>query len=359
MTTTYRVLFQDVLTGYIHGELPAESIDYTTTRNTPGSATITLDLVPGVSRVTRTSLVAGAATAIHIERNGQFVWSGLYWDAEADYAAGTMKLRCEGWLSYFRLRGVHTTKQYTRWDQADIARDLVRHAGTYGPGSRLGMVKYGNEKTGVIRDRMYKETDRKSIGEAVEQLAAVTNGFDFAFEADWSGSFEDELAVWFRIRYPVTGRKRDLVLEDGVNCAILGARLSGTSVRTWAIATGAGDGPEQVWATSSRPSTVYPRLESVVSTPDVKEVATLQAKADFLTRVRATPILLPTIDIYPDIALGVSALGVGDIVAVAGGYGLMPISGEWMVTDLAVAVDANGAENITATVAPLEVFEDA
>lgn len=359
MSATYRVFFQDILTGYVHGELPAESVSYTNTRNAPGSASLVVGLEPGAARVNPQSLIPGAATAVYIERNGRFVWSGLYWDAEVDYAAGTMTLQCEGWLSYFRLRGVHTTKQYNQWDQADIARDLLQHAATYGPGSNLGMIRYGTEATGVLRDRTYKESDHKSIGEAVEQLADVINGFDFVFETEWSGAAEDEIAVWFRIRYPATGRKRDVVLEDGVNCDVKSAKIGGKDVRNFAIVTGAGDGPEQLWASSSRPSTVYPRLEAVLSASDVKEYATLKAKADNLTRIQSTPILLPTIEIYPDAALGLSVLSVGDVVAVVGGYGLVPIAGDWMVTEVAVSVDTNAAETIAVTVAPLEVFRDA
>lgn len=359
MSASYRVLFQDVLSGYVHGELPAESVSYTTTRNAPGSASIVVALEPGVSRVNPQSLIPGAATAVYVERNGRFVWSGLYWDADVDYAAGTLTLQCEGWLSYYRLRGVHTTRQYVGWDQAAIARDLLQHAATYGPGSNLGMIQFGSETTGVVRDRTYKESDHKSIGEAVEQLADVIDGFDFSFDAEWSGPAEDTLAVWFRVRYPVTGRRRELVLEDRVNCDVRTAKLGGKSVRNFVVVTGAGDGPEQLWATASEPSTVFPRLEEVVSASDVKEYATLKSKADNVVRGQATPILLPTVELYPDAALGVAEVAVGDVVAVIGGYGLVAISGEWMVTEVAVSVDPAGAETVNVTVAPLGVFADA
>ncbi|MEU5693870.1 hypothetical protein [Actinosynnema sp. NPDC020468] len=357
MTASYRVLFQDVLTGYVHGELPVESLNYTNTRNSPGSAALVVEVEPTVSRVNAGSLVPGAATAVYVERDGRFVWSGLYWDAEVDYAAGTMTLQCEGWLSYYRLRHVHTTLQFTQVDQAAIARSLVQHAATYGPGSNLGMIRFGTEMTGVLRDRTYQEYDHKSIGEAVEQLADVIDGFGFAFEAEWTGPAEDELGVWFRIRYPATGRRREVVLEDGVNCDINTAKLGGKSVRNFALFTGAGDGPEQLWATSARPSTVHPRLEAVVSASDVKEYQTLKAKADNVTRAQSAPVLLPAIEVYPDASLGLSALAVGDVVDVVGGRGLVDVAGEWLVTEIGVAVDASGAESVAATVAPVEVFE--
>jgi hypothetical protein len=354
----YRVLFQNVLTGYVYGELPVEALKYTTTRNAPGSATITIPVDPGVSRVNPQSLISGAATAIYIERGGRFVWSGLYWDSSVDYANGTMSLECEGWLSYFRLRGVHTTKQYSQWDQADIARDLLQHAGTYGPGSLLGMITYGTETTGILRDRTYLETEHKSIGEAVEQLAAVINGFGFSFDAAWSGPAGDDLTVTYRIQYPTTGRVRDVILADGVNCDVTAAKVSGKTVRTFALVTGAGDGPEQLFASATVDASAHPRIEEITANADVKEVATLRAQAEQIIRTQANPIVLPTIELYPDAELGLDALDVGDQVRVIGGYGLVPIDGEWVVTEVDVTVDANGQEQITLTVAPLEVFVD-
>jgi hypothetical protein len=104
---------------------------------------------------------------------------------------------------------------------------------------------------------------------------------------------------------------------------------------------------------------VFPRLEEVVSASDVKEYATLKSKADNVVRGQATPILLPTVELYPDAALGVAEVAVGDVVAVIGGYGLVAISGEWMVTEVAVSVDPAGAETVNVTVAPLGVFADA
>ncbi|MCP3800203.1 hypothetical protein NLX83_13135 [Allokutzneria sp. A3M-2-11 16] len=352
------MLFQDVLSGYVHGELPFSDLSYTTVLNAPGSAKLTTDLDPGVSHVTAQSLVPGAATALYIERHGRIVWSGLLWDAAPDYTTSTLTLECEGWLSYFRRRHIHTSRQYIHWDQADIARDLLQHAGTYGPSSRLGMIEYGREMTGVARDRTYKESERKSIGEAVEQLADVIDGFDFAFRAEWSGPDADELAVRFVIDYPRTGRDRDMSLVDGQNCSILSATVGGKSLSTFALASGAGDGDEQLWTTSDRPSLVHPRLEEVASYSDVKELPTLQGKADRIVRQGSHPVVLPKIELYPDALPGLDSIAVGDQVAVTGGYGLVLIAGTWRVTEIAVSVDDAGADDATLTVAPMEVFAD-
>ncbi|MGW0523046.1 hypothetical protein [Crossiella sp. NPDC003009] len=355
MTGTYRVLFQDVLSGYIHGELPTEKLSYTNTLNAPGSASLTIPLDPGVSTVTEQTIVAGAATAVYIERSGRMVWSGLYWDGNPDYAAGTLTMQCEGWLSYYRLRAILTTLQYNQVDQADIARNLLRHAGTYGPGSLLGMIRYGTETTGVRRDRVYKDSERKSVGEAVEELGAVLGGFDHAFESTWDG---DDIVTTFRVHYPRTGRRREYALTEGTNCEITSATVGGKSVRTFAVATGSGDGPDQVWASAERFSTVHPRLDQVDSYSDVKEYHTLKTKADARLRVGAAPVVLPTVRLHPGV-IGLDAISLGDQVPVSGGGGLVPIRGDWRVTEIAVSVESNGDEATDLTVAPVEVFEDA
>lgn len=344
-----------MLTGAIHGELPVERFSYTNTLNTPGSASITIALNPSLAHVNANTVVTGAATAVYIERFGRIVWSGLLWDAVADFAAGTLELRCEGWLSYFRLRHYHTTTRFERVDQAVIARSLLQHAGTYGDGSKLGMIRYGTELTGVRRDRTYKQSERKPIGEAVEQLAAVEDGFDFSFDSAWDDA---DLITTFRVHYPAIGRRRGVTFEQDRNCDVTRATVGGKSVRTFALVVGAGDGPEQLWATANRVSRIHPRLEDISSHTDVKEVSTLRAKAEHAVRVGAAPVVLPTIELYPDAAPGLDAFDLGDQVSVIGGYGLVRLDGAWRVTEISTTVDSNGAESVTLTVAPLEVFHD-
>ena len=350
---TYRVLFQDVLSGVIHGELPAEKFSYTNTLNTPGSASVTIGLNPSVARVNRNTIVTGGATAVYIERNSRFVWSGLVWDGQADFAAGTLELKCEGWLSYFRLRHYHATTAFAQADQADIARALIQHAGQYGDGSRLGMIEYGIAKTGVKRDRTYKGSEHKSIGEAVEQLAAVINGFDFSFDTTWRG---DDLITTFNVHYPAIGRSRPVTLEQGRNCDITGASIGGKSVITHAFTLGAGDGADQVWASAGGPSKVFPRLESVESFSDIKEYGTLKAKAEERARIGASPIVLPSIELYPDSAPGLDDFDLGDALTVRGGHGLVEIDGMWRITEVSVSVNESGAEQVALTAASRDVF---
>ncbi|MFE0020517.1 hypothetical protein [Amycolatopsis sp. NPDC059021] len=347
------MLFRDVLSGTVHGELPVERFSYTNTLNAPGSASLTVALNPPGAHVNPRTIVTGAATAVYVERNGRVVWSGLLWDGKADFAVGTMDLQCEGWMSYFRLRHYHATTAFTQVDQADIARALLQHAGQYGDGSRLGMIEYGTERTGVKRDRTYKGSEHKGIGEAVEQLAAVINGFDFSFDTTWRA---DELITTFHVHYPVVGRSRALTLEQGRNCDITGASVGGKSVVTHAFALGSGDGADQVWASAGSPSQVFPRLESVESFSDIKEYGTLRAKAEERVRIGAAPVVLPSIVLYPDASPGLDDFDLGDALTVRGGYGLVPIDGMWRITELSVSVDDSGAEQITLTAAPRDVF---
>ncbi|MFD8496210.1 hypothetical protein [Amycolatopsis sp. NPDC059657] len=299
------------------------------------------------------TVVTGGATAVYIERSGRIVWSGLAWDASADYAAGTLDLQCEGWLSYFRERHYHATTRFDQVDQADIARALLQHAGLYGNGSRLGMIEYGTEKTGVRRDRTYKESEHKSIGEAVEQLGAVINGFDHSFDTAWRDA---DLVTTFRVHYPAVGRFRALTLEQGRNCDITAATIGGKSVVTHAFALGSGDGADQVWASAGSPSPIFPRLEAVESFSDIKEYGTLKAKAEARVRLGAAPVVLPSISLYPDTSPGLDEFDLGDALTVTGGSGLVPISGMWRITELSVSVNESGAEEITLTAAPREVF---
>jgi hypothetical protein len=169
----------------------------------------------------------------------------------------------------------------------------------------------------------------------------------------WDG---EDLWTTFVTQYPAVGRYRPLTLEQGRNCDIPSGTVGGTSVVTHAIATGAGDGPEQLWASVGAPSLVHPRLEAVESFSDVKETSTLQAKAARRALLGKAPVVLPRVELYPDSAPGLDDFELGDALTIRGGYGLVPIDGVWRVTQVDVSVDETGNETVTLTAASREVF---
>ncbi|WP_189056045.1 hypothetical protein [Longimycelium tulufanense] len=293
-------------------------------------------------------------TALYVERGGSFVWSGLVWTVEPDYAGGTATLNAEGWLSYYKTRFLEDDQVFRQVDQAEIARSLLFYCTRHGPGSDIG-VELGTETTGRLRDRTYLGSERKQIGEAIEQLSAVIDGFDFSFDSEWHAG---RVRTVFRVHYPARGRDRGMVLEQGRNTDIPAATIDGTALVTAVTMVGADndDGTGPVTVSRSVPPIRTPRLEAVETHADVTERSTLEEKAGHRLRLGTTPVTLPRIELYPEWP-GFREVMVGDLVTVRGGYGLYPIDGQWRVTERAIEVDKTGAERIRVTVATPEVFQ--
>lgn len=98
-----------------------------------------------------------------------------------------------------------STLTYTAVDQGGIVAALV--ADTQGrAGGDLGMTVTGTV-TGQVRDRTYEAND--SIGEKIQQLSEVIDGFDWSVESPSQGELE------LRIHYPGKGADRGVILSYG------------------------------------------------------------------------------------------------------------------------------------------------
>lgn len=99
-----------------------------------------------------------------------------------------------------------STLVYTGQDQALLAWNLIQQ--TQGqPGGDLGISRGLGQTTGVTRDRTYEPGD--SIGERVQELAQVMDGFD------WEISPASASALHLDVFYPQRGGDRGVVLEYG------------------------------------------------------------------------------------------------------------------------------------------------
>lgn len=94
-----------------------------------------------------------------------------------------------------RLIWEYATTSWTATDQATIAWGLIDGAQTR-PNGAMGITN-ASAPTGVLRDRTYDYG--KPVGEALQQLAEVIDGFDW--------DISPELA--FRLWYPTRGTQRD------------------------------------------------------------------------------------------------------------------------------------------------------
>jgi hypothetical protein len=402
----YRVIFAEFKSGEVWGELPVSSVDFSRALNAPGKATLTVPLANDPMKGQSWDVIQPWRILVYIQRGTRLVFGGPLVTWSVDMEREEMTLNCEGLWSYYRRRCVNmrsgrydpaytpTEARYVDWDQADIVYSLLRTQAdrpddTGGEAVEIGRGpdalvfdwagQVEDEKpvpgrgvmqpTGVTRTRSYYWYEYKNVGEAVEQMAAVIQGFNFRIDHYWNGS---EIVNHFKVLYPASGEVSGLELEHGVNCDVTAVTGDGTNMLTQGRTTGAGEGSQTLIAYSQDSETEnalwtrVPRMEAVESHMDVTRVATLQAHADRMVREGSKQVVVPQVRLHPDAFPAVEDVNVGQVVGVRVGLPWWPgnklgtIRGDrtaYLVTEIDTKVDGNGEET-TLTLVPADLFEE-
>lgn len=217
--TEYTFLVEDVITGEI-GELPLNDVVYEDYINRPGKLTATLPLADADENV---DLLDVGRRAFYVLRNGTIDWGGLLLNATVPMSGDAVKLACLGWLGWFDMRDIWTDRQFTATDQFTIFKTLVDDAQDpaanigynstgaptgllAGAGADMGITVTWAALSGVLRDRLqdYRYFAGKNLGDALRQLAALDDGFDFAmrYAVDAGGGKIDKSVL---LSYPQQG----------------------------------------------------------------------------------------------------------------------------------------------------------
>lgn len=358
--TNYRYLFADLLTDTIREEMPLQNVSYGDVLDAPGSLTADLPLslknAAGYEKVTRANIDPGR-TAVYVERDGVLVWGGILWTVSADADNFKLSLGCEGFWSYFRRRIIRATQTFAQVDQLTIAQTLVTYAQNVLGGS-IG-VTVGTETSGVLRDQTYNAYERSNLGQAVEDLAALDGGFDFAIDVayDASGNRTKKL----NLSYPGRGSRTAHVLDLGANVESLSWNLDATAMANVMDVMGAGNGATILIGTAADTTEIgtYPVLEDTASYPDVVLPATLAGYATAALTARRLPVeTLPTLVTHGSSDLTIGGFRTGDELQVrtqnAGGF--LAVNSLYRIAAWTVTVNDDGKETIAFTFAPTEAL---
>jgi hypothetical protein len=355
----YQLLWADLLTGEVQGEVPAETATFSHVLNAPGACNLTIPLRPNkpgqVATLTESTFAPGR-TSIFVARDSVLIWGGILWSVEADVEQNSLVANANGFHSYFRKRLLRADLTYAATEQVDIAVALLDYALAQ-PGGSVPVTTTTATASGVTRDRTFYDYERKNIGELVEQLAAVHNGFDFRYEPRWDGN---ALGVNFLTSYPKTGRTTSIVLELGSNVELLSLTNDGSNMANRADAVGGGQGPDTPirTATDTALLSTVPLLEDVTSHTDVTEGATLQSYADARLDRGRRSIKIPTVRLAKNSIPGLGDYLIGDQVRVKGSYGYLSVDDRFRITGITVSVPSTGDEAVELTLAPIGAFSE-
>lgn len=319
-------------------ELPIESLSFTDVLNGASSCTIS---VPLDSYLSDTATVAAGSTVLWVERDSELVFGGIVWTMAGDTSGNTATLNAGGFHTYFARRVIRTTQTFAATEQLDIARGLIDYAN--GVTDALAIVgTAGTNSSGVTRDRTYPSWERKNIAQALEQLSAVNNGFDFTYELTYTSGVPTVELVCTTAN---TGTATSLVFDLDANIEELSFTLDGSQVATQVDILGEGEGPEQLIGTATQAGSAF-ALSQYVGSSDASVSATLTDHAERQLVQRRVALSALTAVVRSDVAPAYEDYSVGDIVEVRASVGLLSIADDFRIVQRNVSFTGN-QETIT------------
>lgn len=372
----YRLLYTDLKTGIIKGELPVISFGWSDGINASGSLSATLPLDDSstieapdgaggseevdIPQTITIDTLAPGRTGIYVERDGVLLWGGVIWTAELNVASSTINIGAGGFMTY--LDRLHLVQDYnpSGIDQGAIAKSLVDTAMAL-PGADIG-ITMATPTVSTSRTRNYWSTERPVVGELFRQLADVKNGFTWGFTYTYDNTTDpDNPTVLAAIVLDVEplGRSTNIVFELGVNVGLLSLSLDGSSMAnavTYTTTVDTTNATLYVTESDAASQVSYPRLETVVQATDVRDVDTLTAKAQHHLQRTKTAVERLSLSAYTDAEPNLGSYTPGDQATVRGSHGALQVSGTYRLVDLNVSVDTSGLEVTNINLVPLEVF---
>ncbi|MGA5084100.1 hypothetical protein [Streptomyces pseudogriseolus] len=307
MTRPYRLLLCDLRSDRLLDALPVDGVSIDDYIGKTGSLRGTVP-IPNreIAARARRALVPGR-TAVWVERGRDVWWGGILWTTSpAADARGFLGLgiQCGGWESYLFRRLLYDTQVATQVDQFDIARGLVDYVQNT-PGGDIG-ITYDTHTSGVLRDRTYLRYDLPVIGDLLDDLAAVEDGFEWRIASFRDG--DGRRVKRLQLGHPVirTGAS-DIVLDHPGR--VLSYRMPADATRKANAWQSRGASINTNLAADSYPLTSpvlvdgddiaagWPRLDGSSDYTTVEQQTTLDAHARADWNAARTPVEIPEVEV--------------------------------------------------------------
>lgn len=213
---------------------------------------------------------------------------------------------------------------FTQTDQFDIFKSLVTDAQSeakFGPGYDLGIDVVWDAASGILRDRLeaYRPWLAKNLGEALRQLGALQNGFDYEMQYALNG-VTNRIDKQIKLYYPSKGRETNFVFEYDRSPGLTNViqRGFGDPVNFAWVGDGWGSGQEAARLRSSYEDAtkrgVYPPYDSAPSWTTVTEQTTLNELTAATFAHMNTPTRVPVIRVDPDAYPQWGDYALGDVI---------------------------------------------
>ncbi|WP_235094200.1 hypothetical protein [Streptomyces sp. A1-5] len=329
--------------------LPVTAISYTDTLNAAGNMTCTVPL--NAPAATPDRLFPGGAGLV-VLRDGEPIWGGILWTLNAELEAGTLTLNASGFHSHLKAKHFIAGETARDVDQNAMVRNWIERSNANG-GIATDTTKIMN--AGRKRTRVWTRYELKNVGDAIEEVAEVIDGFNFRYAPYWverGKRIGNRFLISPRAGTPVEHR-----LEHRLTCNVTSVSYDGTALATNAYAMGADNGAGEKLLGSAHNAELAERIparDGVATFNDVKETRTLLSKAQAMTDAGREPVAIPTLTLYP--GMNPADFTVGEAVTVRVDSGYVKVLADFIITERKVDVDATGREDASLSLANRELF---
>jgi len=284
------------------------------------------------------SLLSVGQSQVKISRIGIPIFGGQIMFVESSLGeTRSITVKAVGWLELLTARFTAASVIYTAQDAGSIAKQLI-DTNQLLSGGDLGILTSASYiKASVNRNRTY---ENKNIKDAIIELSAVKNGFDFEFTWDKK----------FYVYYPQMGTTRtEFAFEYPGNIKKLRISDDGKAIVNSVLVRGQGFGDAQTTTTrtDSGSFTAYKLRQKILDVSDVIELATLQDHGDEVLRVQASPVRILQITLDGNRLPAYGSYQLGDRVPVrVYGFAAYPIDASYRIDEINIKIDDNDGEEI-------------
>lgn len=311
MTYTYR--FANILSDSDIAELELSNVRFDRRIIQPGSFSADMSVTNSQIAEEVKKVIPGK-TLVHVYRDSDIwgtyiIWqvrvkSGRSSDVTVSFSGATME-------SWFYKRIVDFDLEFSNVDQIDIFADLVN-------GAQVGWSPYIDSanmniivpvgSTGVLRDRTYKLSDAASVGQRIEELANVDDGFEYMIKT-YIDPYENERVRIMDWGYPnINGTVKAVQFAYPGNITSYELSYDATEAGTafWARGDSIQDDvtaeSESLITPTPELSTQYlvgawPHLDKVVDYQSVTNIDTLYEYARWWKDNHSGLVLIPQVEI--------------------------------------------------------------
>lgn len=222
----YSYLLCDLLTDRKIAALPLQGVTFG--RRIGYAETMSGTLVcPDAQTVALAKIVRANTTrsALYVYRDGALWGGGIVWDTPAVRTARgniSMTVTASTFESYAFHRDIREDITYAGVDQGVIVADLWRRMQDT-PAGDIGVVAV-DQPTGILRDRIYLDSDATRFGQRITELADVVDGGP---GPEWTIDVQADPSTGVRTKTLRIGAP----LNDGADFAVT---FEGSAVESWA-----------------------------------------------------------------------------------------------------------------------------